>query len=164
MKLSTLSAMIGLAFLSISLLFIQSSASYSADATGRGASTDQRPNGSASHGKVTIPAAALPPFDPARTQITESDSTLIVQLAAGDSRQDLHILPERLAERAGRDMASVRVIHADHGPLMTLRLEPSCAGKPAPEPSSSQANVPADRASTPHGGALRKPACGRFAA
>lgn len=156
MKLSTLSAVIGLAFLSISLLFIQSSASYSADANGQGSTKAPAAAGRVSQGQVTIPAAALPPFDPAATRITESDGALIVLLESGDSRQDLHILPER----AGRTLDAVQVFHADHGQLLSLRLEHGCDIVLSARHEAGQA----DRHSGQSAHGTRKPACGRYAA
>lgn len=141
-RLGTLAAALGLAFLSISLLFIQSSASYSASPAGPAAADAAGP--AHAPGRVTIPAAALPPFDPAATRITEREGILIVQLAAGDSRQDLHILPDE----AGRKIGSVQVFHADHGQLMSLRIEDGCR----------------DQATGPRDTTTRRPPCGRFAA
>lgn len=147
MKLSTLSAVVGLGLISMSLLFIQSSASYSAN--------QPASQGTPASGRVIIPAAALPPFDPAATRITETDGTLIVLLETGDTRQDLHILPQR----AERNVTAVQVFHANHGQLMSLRLDQSCrdiVGEPFFD-SNGRLTEPASS----HGG---KPGCRRYAA
>ncbi|MDX2218518.1 MAG: hypothetical protein SF172_05790 [Burkholderiales bacterium] len=159
-KLGTLAAVIGLAFLSMSLLFIQSSASYSASthATADAATRTQTASHSASHsGRLTIPAAALPPFDPAATRITERDGTLIVQLAAGESRQDLHILPERTGSEIGR----VQVVHVHHGQLMSLRIEDGCHGRAG---ANARLATPEHARSGERDTTPSKVACGRFAA
>lgn len=147
MRLSTVSAAIGLAFLSASLLFIQSSASYSAH---QPAIADGSPAG-----QVVIPAAALPPFNPAETRITETEGTLIVRLEAGDSRQDLHLLP-RHADRA---VTSVQVYHANHGPLMTLRLDDGCS-----DDIRASRQDRKDRAAESTQDRRLKKGCGRYAA
>lgn len=116
MKFSTVSALIGVVFLVVGLLLIRASASYSGmpvETTGAGTS-----------GQVVIPAAALPPFDPAATRITENEGMLVVYLESGSSRQDLHILPQQTE----RNLKAVRVFHANHGQLLTLRMDVSCRG------------------------------------
>lgn len=150
MKPSTLSAVIGLAFLSMSLIFIQSSASYSAGADEPGADVAKRETGQASpsRGRITIPANALPPFDPGSTRTTEADGALIVYLEAGNTRQALHIVPEY----EGRTLDAVQVFHAEHGRLMSLKLEAPCKLDSAARETATSGALP------------RMAACGRYAA
>ncbi|MBL8515479.1 MAG: hypothetical protein JNM76_00805 [Betaproteobacteria bacterium] len=104
---------LGLALLAATLAALQTQSAHLAPATTFGGAQPDH---------LIIPAQVLPPFDPAATRATEESGALVVLLADGDTRQDLHIAAAANPPRHD----TVRVIHARHGEVITLHIATRC--------------------------------------